>query len=127
MPGVKLKAKDAAEFRRELWEKQDRRCALSGYTIRLEDAVLDHDHRTGHIRGVLHKGVNALLGKFENNFKRYGLPFPVAVSAMGNLRGYVDRDYSDMPIYHLHKTTEDKRLRRNKLARARRAAAKETK
>lgn len=35
-----------------------------------DDAVLDHDHVTGFIRGVLHRGCNALLGKIENNMKR---------------------------------------------------------
>ena len=33
----------------------------------------EHDHASGLFRGLLCHACNALLGKIENNFKRYGL------------------------------------------------------
>jgi hypothetical protein len=33
----------------------------------------DHSHDTGLLRGLLCNSCNSLLGKIENNFKRYGL------------------------------------------------------
>jgi hypothetical protein len=33
----------------------------------------DHNHTSGLFRGLLCHACNALLGKIENNFKRYGL------------------------------------------------------
>ena len=124
---TKIKQKDLPAYRKALWEQQGKRCALSGYTISLAVAVVDHDHKTGHIRGVLHRGVNSLLGKIENNYRRYGLTIPIVRALAPSLAEYITKDYSHMPIYPTHKTEDEKRERRNALARKRRAAAKEAK
>lgn len=122
---TRIKQKDLALFRERLWIQQGRRCALSGYTIALADAVVDHCHKTGEIRGVLHRGVNALLGKIENNHKRYGVAHPMMVAMAANLGQYLSETttYTGL-VYPTHKTEEEKRERRNKLARLRRAKAK---
>ena len=37
--------------------------------IRTSDWVLDHDHQTGMVRGVISRQANSLLGKIENFFR----------------------------------------------------------
>jgi hypothetical protein len=36
--------------------------------IKTDDWVLDHDHQTGMVRGVISRQANSLLGKVENFF-----------------------------------------------------------
>lgn len=90
------------------------------------DPVLDHDHRTGAVRGVLHRGCNALLGKVENNAGRYGVREVVAFchglgpylqQHMTNITGY---------LHPTHRTEDEKRIARNTKARKARALKKET-
>ena len=38
--------------------------------VRTNDWVLDHDHQTGLVRGVISRQANSLLGKVENFFLR---------------------------------------------------------
>lgn len=122
---MRLKHAGVATFREELLAKQGGRCAVCGTRLASASAVLDHDHRTGAIRGVLHRGCNSLLGKLENNALRYGVTdigtFTNGVAAylrmhMVNVTGM---------LHPTHKTDEEKRLARNKKARIKRAAAKE--
>jgi hypothetical protein len=42
------------------------RCPI--LSIRTSDWVLDHDHQTGMVRGVISRQANSLLGKIENFF-----------------------------------------------------------
>ena len=60
-------------YRLTMWAEQGRMCALCGQPVPEDKAVLDHDHKDGHVRGVLHSGCNSLLGKLENNYRRYGV------------------------------------------------------
>jgi hypothetical protein len=86
--------------------------------------VLDHDHSTGAVRATLHRGCNALLGKVENNHKRYGIP-NLAAFANG-IAAYLQAHETNRTglLHPTHKTDDEKRLRRNKIARASRARAK---
>jgi hypothetical protein len=122
---VKLSRAKIAEVRAELLAAQKGRCALSGILIRPGQAVLDHDHSTGVIRAVLDRGVNALLGKVENNAARYGVR---ELAAFGNgLGAYLQRHVTPQTpwLHPLHKTPDEKRVRRNTLARKRRATKKD--
>ena len=123
---VRLTQAALKSWREATWLAQDKRCALTGYTISLAEAVADHDHSTGHLRGVLHRGVNALLGKCENNYRRYGLSLPLLAAMSPPIGAYLTRDYSSNPIYPTHKTTEENRIIRNKRAREARAKKKGT-
>lgn len=125
MPIRKLKAAEVKKVREELLRRQGGVCALSRYPLDPKDAVLDHDHRTGHIRGVLHRGVNSLLGKLENNHGRYGVSLPQVIALGAGLAAYLKADYGTMPLHPTHKTTEEKRIRRNAQARKRRAERKQ--
>jgi hypothetical protein len=50
----------------------------------------DHSHETGLVRGLLCSRCNALLGKIENAFKRYGLHKLPGVTVIGVLVRFAD-------------------------------------
>ena len=120
----RLTPKQLKEYREAQWLAQGKRCALTGYTISLDQAVVDHDHATGRIRGVLHRGVNSLLGKIENSYRRFGVSLPMVTAMTAGIQEYLARDQGCSPVYPKHRTEEEKRERRNKLAREARAKKK---
>jgi hypothetical protein len=122
---VRLTARQLTEWREATWLAQDKRCALTGYTISASEAVADHCHKTGHLRGVLHAGVNSLLGKIENALPRFGVSLPRLHAMAPRIAEYRSADYSANPLYPTDRTPEEKEARANKLARKRRAAKKE--
>ncbi|MDU6686970.1 MAG: endonuclease domain-containing protein [Enterobacteriaceae bacterium] len=62
-PGrLELRRADVAAVRVFLWNYQYRRCAVTGKPLRLASAVLDHCHRTGRVRAVVHRSANAAEG-----------------------------------------------------------------
>ncbi len=121
----KLKASEVAGLRSEWLAKQGGRCALCMDIIGpTEQAVLDHDHATGHVRGVLHAGCNAMLGHIENNRPRYLLKGARLGRMLRAAFDYIHGEYSGNPLHHTHRTVEEKRLLVNKRARLKRAKAK---
>jgi len=66
----RLKAAAIAAYRELELAAQGGRCALCGEPIETGKAVLDHDHKSGLIRGVLHRGCNALEGNITNALPR---------------------------------------------------------
>jgi hypothetical protein len=98
---MKLKYKDIAPTRAELLIKQRGVCVLCNDYI-TDDAVLDHCHKTGLIRGVLHRGCNALLGKIENNMARNRMTLDRLEHWAVNLVGYINSQHSDL-IHPKHK------------------------
>jgi hypothetical protein len=50
-------------------ENTPRECPI--FEIELKDAVVDHDHDTGMVRGVIHRQANAWEGKVYNSWRRY--------------------------------------------------------
>ena len=123
---ARLSAGALKAWREATWLAQDKRCALTGYSISLAEAVADHDHATGHVRGVLHRGVNSLLGKIENNHKRYGVSLPMLRAIAPAVAAYIEKDYSANVFYPTHRTEDEKRELRNKRARDARAKKKGT-
>lgn len=108
---------------------QGNRCALCKGQFGIKapnDPVLDHDHSTGAIRGVLHRGCNSLLGKVENNAPRYGVRnIPAFAQGVGPYLLMHMTNITGM-IHPTHKTPDEKRLARNAKARKTRASKKET-
>lgn len=124
----KLKYSEVASVREQLLLAQGGRCKLSGMPISPDEAVLDHCHTTGQVRGVLHRGVNSMLGKIENHRRIAGLSKDTDLAKMlAGVVYYLSRKeaYPTL-IYPTHKTADEKRIARNAKARKRRAAAKET-
>jgi hypothetical protein len=62
---------DVKKVRELLTKEQFNTCAVTGLDIPVKQHVLDHVHdETQLVRGVLHRQVNAFLGKSENAFTR---------------------------------------------------------
>jgi hypothetical protein len=118
----KLKQADLIAFRMKVWSEQGQRCAITGQKLAFADAVMDHDHKTGECRGVLHRGVNSMLGKIENHRKIAQLTGDADLHRF--LIGVV-KYLSQARLgvrYPTHRDAEEKRVRRNKLATKRRKA-----
>lgn len=126
----KLKTTEVAMHREMLIEQQHGKCALCHQPFEA-DAVLDHDHKTGIVRGVLHRGCNAMLGHIENNRARnyltddrrlYGM---LSAAPRYIVMGKGKALDPSAVLYPTHKNDEEKRLLRNKRARKARVAKKE--
>jgi hypothetical protein len=119
----RLKTTEIAAARQQLATQQQGRCAIC--QLPLHHDVLDHDHSTGAVRATLHSGCNALLGKIENNYKRYGV---ANLSAFLNgVAGYLQRHTMNQTgwLHSTHRTDDEKRVARNTKARRTRATKKE--
>ena len=119
---TRLTAKSLAQWRKDTLAAQGGRCAICQLPCTEAAAVGDHDHDTGNMRGVLHRSCNSLLGKVENNFKRYGVPNLAAF--LHGVPRYLQKPQHGVQ-YPTHRTDDEKRLARNAKARKARAAAKE--
>lgn len=113
----RLKQREIKEWRRKMYEDQGGKCLLCGCHIEQDKAVLDHCHSSGFIRGTLHSGCNALLGKVENNYKRVGMSKEQLNGFAPSILEYIEGDYSMNPFHPSHRTQEEKRLSRNEKAR----------
>lgn len=120
----KLKTTEVSSTRTSLLASQAGRCDLCKLECKEPEAVLDHDHSTGIIRSTLHRSCNALLGKIENNFRRYGIRNLAAF--LHGVPGYLQRHETDRTglLHPTHKTDEEKRVARNTKARKTRASRK---
>lgn len=63
--------KEVAETRKKLYEEQGCIDKLTGLPLEYKDSVTDHDHKTQYVRGIIHRQVNAVVGKVENMYIRY--------------------------------------------------------
>lgn len=113
----RLKNRDELiQLRDKLLKEQGGLCTLCGNPIALGDASLDHDHKTGHCRSVLHKWCNALEGRIMGWANRVkGIPptdFLLAV-----IRHQL-RYYDHMPIHLTHKTEVEKKILKLKRRRS---------
>jgi len=123
---TRLTASQTKPYRDNLLAKQAGRCRLCGDKVAKGEEVLDHDHKTGRCRGVLHRGCNAMLGHIENNMPRHKLTNTGRLARfLAGVVQYISDDYSDRPFHSTHRTEEEKRLKRNAKARKARAKAKE--
>lgn len=112
---MKLKYSEVSEFRKVLLTKQNGNCALCGQHIEEGTAVLDHDHKTGYCRAVLHRDCNILLGKLENFIRTRGksmlTPVDKLPAFLNSVFDFLKADYSKNPHHPTHKFDHDKRLK----------------
>lgn len=121
---MKIKYSEISMYRQQFLQDQDYTCALCGDLI-IDDAVLDHCHKTGYIRKVLHRGCNSLLGKIENNMARSRLDIERLTVFAERLIDYIQHSKTDV-VHPTYKTQEDKRNARLQ-KRKRQKATKEIK
>lgn len=116
--------------------KQDGLCSLCKQPISLavmgakSDYVVDHDHETGEIRGVLHRSCNAAEGKVANAAGRWGaksMSYAALIPWLRNMLDYLDQPGTGL-MYPDHKTQEEKdaaaKQKANRAAALRRARLK---
>lgn len=120
----RLTAKSLTEWRAATLQAQTQTCALCLQPLDSKEAVADHNHTTGQMRGVLHRSCNSLLGVLENNRVRYGMRGEVHFTKfLHGVVPYLARHRpDDTPLYPSHRTADEKRELRNKRARRARAA-----
>lgn len=122
----RLKTTEVSIVKKRLYDQQQGICPLCETKMnKLEDACLDHDHDSGLIRGVLCRNCNGIEGKIKNLVvrARRGMEF---TNYLGKIIMYWMHHSEDRTgLYHpTHKTDDEKRLLRNKRARASRAKKK---
>lgn len=114
---------------RHLKMEQGGMCPVCGLEIDLKikgEGVIDHDHTTGRIRGVLHRSCNAALGKVDNAAGRWGaksMNYAAILMWLKRMVLYYEKDPTPW-IYPMHKSDDEKKDDRNRKAREARAAIK---
>lgn len=116
--------------------KQGGLCPLCQQPISLQSMgnnsayVVDHDHITGEIRGVLHRGCNGAEGKVFTAVGKWtglGMDYDKCIPWLKNLIVYLESPGAGI-IYPDHKTKEERaeaqRVKRNKEAALKRAREK---
>ena len=114
---MKLKTTQIKAYRETQLLNQDHKCALCGENI-IEDAVLDHCHKTGLIRQVLHRGCNSMLGKIENSMPRSRVDIRRLEGIAHNLVNYLTQIHTDVR-HPTHLTIEERKMKMKKKAMGR--------
>ena len=117
MTDKRLKYSELKTEREILHKCQQGVCPLCLEDIKLEDANLDHCHRNGRVRAVLHPECNILLGKIENFINRWsrGLGEGARLANfLGNAYAYMVASYDRNPFHPKHLTKDEKEIKRLK-------------
>lgn len=102
---MKLKASQVKAHRLDLLAQQDYKCRLCFQSLPEDQAVLDHDHKSGLVRGTIHRGCNSALGKLENASRRYKVDLHALAQ---NLAEYL---LIQSGVTHpTHRTLEEKKI-----------------
>lgn len=118
----RLKTTELAKWRDERMAATGGKCELCKLPVKAPCA--DHDHATGAMRGTICRGCNSVLGKIENSYRKYGVQNLSAF--LHGAASYLQRHSTNVTglLHPSHKSEDEKRERRNLLARKRRAATK---
>ena len=115
---MKLKHSEIRDWRIRQLGTQDYFCALCGDSIEPTEAVLDHDHKTGLLRQVLHRGCNSMLGKIENNMPRSKMTIERLSVFTTNLIEYITKQHTEV-LHPTYKTKEERAMMKKAMGRGR--------
>jgi hypothetical protein len=116
---MKIKPKDIKPLREQILKEQHGLCAICHELVLSTEAVLDHCHKTGYIRAVLHRGCNAYIGHLENNMARNRITPNRLNQILTNFPMYIANHR--LITHPSHLTPEEQKERAKKRARAKRA------
>lgn len=124
----RIKKSQVNLLKARILKKQGGKCPLCGRPLRPTVGVLDHDHKTGQIRQVLCNNCNGMEGRVLNKVTRAKGKL-TEIEWLENLLNYWKLHQKPMwnILHYTYKTEDEKRLRKNMLARKRRAKAKAAK
>ena len=108
---MKLKQSEIKPFRQRQLIKQNNCCSLCGDPVAENQAVLDHCHKTGVLRGVLHRGCNSLLGKIENTMPRSLVDINRLANISKNLIKYLTADAVSEFLHPTYLTQEERKMK----------------
>ena len=116
---TKLKPRDIKPTREQILLEQQGLCAICHDVVEPTEAVLDHCHKTGYIRAVLHRGCNCYIGAMENNLARNRISPERLELILANFQTYINTHR--LLVHPTHKTAEERTARNKKRAKSRRA------
>ena len=93
---------EANTLKLELLEAQGFTCPITGYRLTMEDAALDHCHKTGQIRGPIFGGANRMLR--ESQWVRFGIRREDIPSVLRKMADHIERPQLEI----LHHTCRKK-------------------
>jgi len=105
----KLRQKDIKEHRLKMIKAQSNICPLCQSELLPEEACLDHDHETGHVRFALHRSCNSAEGRIVSWAKRSRATDPYFF--LKNLYDLHRKDYLSNPIHPSHLTPMQKEIK----------------
>lgn len=112
---IQLNSKTAGEYKALQLIEQNFLCKLCGDPLDQSDPLsihLDHDHVTGHCRGVLHRACNTLEGTLLHKFRRSGLKSEHDyIEWLKKLIVYLETDSSKNPLHPGHINTAVKKFK----------------
>jgi hypothetical protein len=109
---MRLKPKDIKPTRLQYLAEQHHLCAICNEQVLEQEAVLDHCHKTGYIRAVLHRGCNAYIGHMENNMARNLITPARLAKILMNFELYINTHR--LVLHPSHRTPEEKQARAKK-------------
>jgi hypothetical protein len=116
---IKLRPKDIKATREQILQEQNGLCAICYEPVLADEAVLDHCHKTGYIRAVLHRGCNCYVGHLENNQARNKITPARLQAILANYETYVNTHR--LVLHPTHLTADEKKARQKRRAKKRRS------
>lgn len=105
--------------------KQNFTCCLCGEPLTIASACLDHNHKTGLIRGILCRNCNGIEGKIYNLANRAKRTLTPKDFLGSVILYWIKHEADQTGLYHpLYRDTEEKRIATNLKAKKRRVTMK---
>ena len=114
----RLKTSQVQSVRDKLKVLQGNKCAICGHPFSVRDGpALDHDHKTGVIRGVLHLSCNQAEGRIKSkaSLGHRGISPEKYTIGLGKYLEKHQRPQTKL-LHPSHLTEDEKRIKRNKRA-----------